>query len=334
MQARSDDALSLRRPGRGRALARPLPGPGGMGPVAPARPAGREIEWPTWALLPLVYGSWLLAAGAAQALGPVAGSAALALAACWFMSLQHELLHGHPTRCRAFNRLLGLAPLAVWYPYDLYREGHLAHHREEHLTLPGIDPESNYIAAADHARLPRWCRPLWVAQRTVLGRLLVGPAMVIVPTWLDIVRRPLRGDRSHLRPWALHLALLGGLLWALDRYAGVGPVQYLLAVGYPALGLAMLRSFYEHRPAALAAHRVVVNEAGPFWRLLYLNNNYHAVHHEMPGLPWYRLRSRYLADRDGVLRRNGGFLVGGYGTLMRRHAVTPIDSPVHPAPPP
>ena len=246
------------------------------------------------------------------------------------MSLQHELLHGHPTRSRALNRLLGLLPLAVWYPYDLYRETHLAHHCDEVLTQPGLDPESNYIAAADYERLSPWLRPLWTAQRTVIGRVLLGPAMIIVPTWLDIVRKPWRGDFTQTRMWAQHLGLLAALLWALDRYAGFGSLQYLLGVGYPALGLAMLRSFYEHRPASRPAHRVVVNEAGWFWRLLYLNNNYHVVHHEMPELPWYRIRTRYRADRLGVLQRNGGFIVGGYASLLRRHAFTPVDSPIHP----
>ncbi len=294
------------------------------------------MEWPTWLLIVAVYAGWCLAARASSiaetGLVIVASNVALALAACWFMSLQHELLHGHPTRSRAINRLLGLAPLAVWYPYDLYREGHLAHHRDELLTQPGIDPESNYIEAADYDRLPRWRRPLWRAQRTVLGRLLIGPAMVIVPTWLDIIRKPMRGDWSHTRSWVQHLLLLDALLWALDRYAGIGPLRYLALVGYPALGLAMLRSFYEHRPAADPAHRVVVVEAGWFWRLLYLDNNFHAVHHEAPGLPWYRIAARYRADRAGVLHRNGGFLVSGYGALVRRYAWRTVDSPVHPPP--
>jgi fatty acid desaturase len=271
-----------------------------------------------------------MAVNAAPAFGSVAATLLMSLAACWFMSLQHELLHGHPTRSKAVNRLIGLAPLAVWYPYDIYRSGHLAHHRDELLTQPGIDPESNYIDAHDFAALPIWIRPLWIAQRTALGRLLLGPMFVIAPAWLDIVRKPLRGDFSQSRIWAEHLALLAALLWALDRYAGIAPLHYVLGAGYPALGLAMLRSFYEHRPARLPEHRVVINEAGWGWRLLFLNNNYHSVHHESSSLAWYRIRSAYLADRAGYLARNGGFLVPGYAHLLRRHAWRAIDSPIHP----
>ena len=258
------------------------------------------------------------------------GTALLVLATCWFTSLQHELIHGHPSRNRRINRLFGLAPLAVWYPYELYRSSHLAHHRDELLTTPGIDPESNYLSESDYRRLPRVIRAMWIAQRSVAGRLLLGPLLVIAPTWLDIARRPWRGDFSQCRSWALHLTLLAALLLALDRFAGIGPLRYVLTIGYPALGLAMLRSFYEHRPAQAAAHRIVINEAGLFWRILYLNNNYHAVHHERPDLPWYALRRHYLAHRAEVLANNAGFVIPGYLALIKRYAMTTVDSPVHP----
>jgi fatty acid desaturase len=106
----------------------------------------------------------------------------------------------------------------------------------------------------------------------------------------------------------------------------------VVTIGYPALGIAMLRSFYEHRPAQPSQHRVVINEAGLFWRVLYLNNNYHAVHHERPDLPCYLLRRFYLANRADVLVRNGGFVVPGYLHLINRYSVTPVDSPIHPMP--
>jgi fatty acid desaturase len=287
------------------------------------------FEWPTWLLAASLYLGWAGVVSHWSVLGPGGGSAALWLLTCWYMSLQHELVHGHPTASPTINRLLGLAPLAVWYPFDLYRHSHLVHHQDEHLTRPGIDPESNYLTAAQFAALPGWQQSCWRLQRSVLGRLLVGPALAIVPTWADIVRKPLRGDWSHTASWAEHLVLVAGMLWVLQHAAGISPWHYLL-LSYLGLGLAMLRSLYEHRPAARPAHRIAINEAGLFWRLLYLNNNFHVVHHETPTMPWYRLRSTYLADRAGYLQRNGGFLVPGYGHLVRRFALSPIDSPVLP----
>jgi len=90
----------------------------------------------------------------------------------------------------------------------------------------------------------------------------------------------------------------------------------------------MLRSLYEHRPAAQSSHRVVVNEAAWPWRLLYLNNNYHAVHHSHLELPWYQIATNYHADRAGYLLRNGGFLIPGYAWLIRHHLWRPVDSPM------
>lgn len=289
----------------------------------------KSAEWPTWALLVAIYGGWGLVVSQWSRLGTGLGSALLVVWVCWYLSLQHELVHGHPTRSAHFNRLLGLAPLAVWYPFDLYRDSHLAHHRDEHLTSPGVDPESNYLTQASFARLPRALQMCWRWQRTALGRVLVGPAWAVLPAWAGMVLQPLRGDRSLSLAWALHLVLLAAMLWALWQFAGIHPLHYLL-IAYAALGLAMLRSLYEHRPAARPAHRIAVNEASLFWRLLYLNNNYHMVHHESPGLPWYRLRQKYQADRRGYLQRNGGFLLPGYGYLLRRFALQPIDAPVLP----
>lgn len=295
----------------------------------PHTASSREFEWPTWLLAASLYLGWGLVVVFWSTLGDGWGSAALLLLTCWYMSLQHELVHGHPTASPKINRLLGLAPLAVWYPFDLYLHSHLIHHQDEHLTRPGIDPESNYLTADQFAALPAWQKVCWRWQRSVLGRLVVGPALAIVPTWADIVRKPLRGDWSQTASWAEHLLLLAGMLWALQHWAGISPLHYVL-ITYPALGLAMLRSLYEHRPANRPAHRIAINEAGLFWRLLYLNNNFHVVHHETPTMPWYRLRSTYLADRAGYLQRNGGFLVPGYGHLVRRFALRPIDSPVLP----
>jgi fatty acid desaturase len=163
-----------------------------------------------------------------------------------------------------------------------------------------------------------------------MGRFLIGPLLAISSAWWQLATTPWRRDFTYLGDWLVHLLLLLPMLWWANAVAGLTPLHYLLGIAYPALGLAMLRSFYEHRPAALPAHRIVINEAAWPWRLLYLNNNYHAVHHAHPGLAWYRIPAAYRADRDGYLQRNGGFLVKGYGRLLWRHALRPVDSPIHP----
>lgn len=94
------------------------------------------------------------------------------------------------------------------------------------------------------------------------------------------------------------------------------------------LFLAMVRSYYEHRAADDCKHRIVINEAAWPMRLLFLNNNYHLVHHDLPDLPWYLQPVVYRANREDYLRRCGGFLVAGYGELIRRFGLTPVDAPL------
>ena len=295
-----------------------------------AMPRGYGVEWQTWLLIVAVYASWVALILGYRAMPASVSSALLIVVTSWYMSLQHELLHGHPTRSRSLNRLLGLLPISAWYPYDVYRDSHLAHHRDELLTTPGVDPEGNYVLAQDYANMsPTQRAPGW-ANRTVAGRLLLGPGLTIVQVWSDIFTGPRKRGLASVRMWSLHLILLIALLWWVHHQSGIKPLHYLFGVAYPALALAMLRSFYEHRPAFVPAHRIVINEASLPWRLLYLNNNYHAVHHEIPSLPWYRIPSAFRADREGFLQRNGGFRLPGYGHVLRHHVFKPIDSPVHP----
>ena len=301
-----------------------------MAQTTPATLRPASIEWPTWLLILAIHGSWLALLVAYHALPAGLGQLGLVLVATWHLSLQHELLHGHPTRSPRLNQLFGLFPISVWYPFAIYRDSHLSHHRDAQLTRPGVDPEGNYVTAEAYRQAgPAWRLQQWVL-RTAVGRLLLGPLLAIWAVWVQLPKALWRRDTTHAQAWLVHLLLLALLLWLVQTVAGIAPVHYLLGMAYPALGLAMLRSFYEHRPAGLPAHRIVINEAAWPWRLLYLNNNYHAVHHAHPGLAWYRIPAAFRADRAGYLQRNGGFHLTGYAGLLWHHALTPVDSPIHP----
>lgn len=286
-------------------------------------------EWPTWLLWLTIMGSWLLVVGHFARWPLWLSTPVLILLGAWYMSLQHELTHGHPTRNATINRLLGLLPLAVWYPFDIYKTNHLIHHNDPDLTLPDVDTESNYVsrAAAQHLSPVQ----LWLkrSQRTVLGRVIIGPALVILELGKALVQGVAKGDFSMVRVAAVHVPLLFIMLWGLAQLGGISPAYYCFVVGYFALGVAMLRSLYEHRPAALPEHRTVVNEASLFWRLLYLNNNYHVVHHAFPGLAWYRIPAVYRAHRAAYQEHNGAFVLPGYLFLIRRFAWRPVDSTIH-----
>ncbi len=283
-------------------------------------------EWPTWVLIAGIYGLWVGALTWYGMRGGLAPWLSMTLVNAWYMSLQHELVHGHPTRSARLNRWFGLLPLAVWYPFDVYRDSHLAHHRDELLTFPGEDPESNYMDPPDFAVRSAPMRALLVAQRTALGRLCITPAFAIAQLLRGLAQPATWRVGSRLWSWAQHLGLLAAVLWGVHASTGMPVWMYLLS-GYFALGLACMRSLYEHRPASRPAHRIVVNEAGWFWRLLYLNNNYHAVHHARPTLPWFAIPAAYRAERERFINGTGGFLIPGYNRFFLRHLFVPVDPP-------
>ncbi len=289
-----------------------------------------RTEWPTWLLIPVVYGAWFATLACSQRLGLLATTVLLILLCAWYMSLQHELVHGHPTRHRWFNKALGFAPLAVWFPYTLYMESHLRHHNDAHLTLPDVDPETHYVSDAVWQRSGRLMRALFVHRKRFWGRCVFGPAMAIGAVVHQAIEQVRSGNFRYLRMWAVHIAMLVIMLAAIERYTIIPAWYYLLVVAYPGLSLAMVRSYYEHRAADDCKHRIAINEASWPMRLLYLNNNYHLVHHDLPLLPWYLLAKVYKADRDAYIARCGGFRIGGYTELIRRFGLTPVDAPVHP----
>lgn len=287
-------------------------------------------ELPTWLLIVTIYGGWFTTLAHWQTLGLLPATLLLIVFTAWYMSLQHELIHGHPTRHAWLNQLFGLAPLAVWFPYGLYRDSHLAHHRNQQLTLPEEDPETYYFSAERWQRFPRWQQRVIVLRNTFAGRLLLAPWLDIFGTLTALVRAFRQREPRTMAMWLVHGALLA-LLFAWLRRCEFSVGWFLLAVSYPALALTKVRSFLEHRAADDPLARSAINEAALPWRLLFLNLNYHSVHHDLPGVPWYGLRKIYLLWQDAYQRRNHGFVVKGYREWFSRFLFTAVNVTAHPA---
>ena len=290
----------------------------------------RRMEAPTWAMALAVYAGFGLVTWNYDALPWWSILPLGAWFVCWQGSLQHELLHGHPTRLTAINALLAYPSLWLWLPYPLYRESHLKHHNDEDIALPGIDPESYYVSGDDYARMPSWRRLLLRARNSLAGRLLLGPGMAYVELYQVEAQRLRDGDRSHVIHWLVHIPVVAAVLyWALV-VCGIPFWVYVFCFAYPGLSLTMLRSFAEHRPAKAPGARIVVVETWLPLRLLFFNNNYHAPHHADPGRAWYDLHDWYWAEREAFREGNEGYIFSGYGDQFRRFLFTPKDSPVHP----
>jgi len=295
----------------------------------------RLVEWPTVLVALAVYSAWGAVTWHYQDSPALVFLALAAVIGCWHGSLQHEILHGHPTRWRWLNELIAYPPISLWLPYPIYRDSHVAHHRVTMLTCPFSDPETYYVPADEWARLsstPRgriW-RAVLIVNNTMLGRFAIGPAIALGRFYRGELGRLARAERGAIAEWSVHALLIAPVLWWALVVCEIPFWIYALGFAYGGLGLTMMRSFYEHRPATEAGHRTAINEAGWIGRLLYLNNSFHALHHERPALPWYELAPLYRRERERILAGNGGFLQPGYLWLLRRFAFRPKDSPCHP----
>ncbi|QFY63257.1 fatty acid desaturase (plasmid) [Rhizobium grahamii] len=269
------------------------------------------ITW-FWESLPLilvvVLGGWLVA---------------------WHGSLQHEVIHGHPTRNQTINDAIGWPPLSLWLPYPIYRQAHLVHHRDEHLTDPIEDPESSYFTQAAWDRLGSVGKLVASWNMTLLGRLLIGPFVMIASFLAQETVMIANGNRKRALIWLQHgLAVAALLVWVMV----VCKMPFWVYFGFVYVGAALtrLRSYAEHRYADHHDERTAIVENSPLFGLLFLYNNLHVLHHQRPGIPWYRIPRLYRRDRNLFVSMNGGLVYDGYLDVARRYFLNPHDDPRHP----
>lgn len=293
---------------------------------APAR--GLLAEWPTWLALAACYLAWAGSIALYHLIGLWA-FVPLAVVTAFHSSLQHEILHGHPTRNARLNEALVWLPLGLYIPFRRFRDLHLRHHNDARLTDPYDDPESFYYDEGDFTSLGPVMRALLTFNATFAGRLLIGPALSLYGFGRTELRAVVAGDPAVRNAWAHHSAGLATLLTAI-WWAGVPIWLYALFAAYPAMSLLMVRTFIEHRAHEDPRKRSAVVESGPLFSLLFLNNNLHRVHHAKPTVPWYRLPTLYRAERERFLEENGGYLIRGYTEVVRRWLLSPREPVVHP----
>ncbi len=285
----------------------------------------KGLEWITFALILACYAAWL---GVIFYTPVWVAIPAMGLVAAMHSSLTHEALHGHPFRQNWLNEALMALPLTLFIPYQRFRDLHLAHHRDATLTDPYDDPESNYLDPKVWGRLYGWQRLLLSANNTLLGRIVLGPAIGQYVFTRQEMRAALRGDRNVLRAWGLHLVGVAVVLWVVAQ-SGMPIWAYILSA-YVGLGLVKIRTFLEHRAHEDAGARtVIVEDRGPL-AFLFLNNNLHVVHHMNPSAPWYKLPSLYRKGKDRYLDRNEAYVYRSYAEIFRAFLVRAKDPVAHP----
>ncbi len=300
--------------------------------MAISRDSTNRIEWPTVFVGVCVVSGWLMVTTLHRNLHPVVVVVLLGTLLAWSSSFQHELLHGHPTPWRAVNDAIGRVTFELWLPYDQYKRSHLRHHRDEFLTDPVDDPESYYVTAEQwDATSPVMKRVLW-ANRTLLGRLVIGPVLTIPGYLWNQAREVISGNGASgegdpRKRWAIHAVYASATIsWLV--HVGFSWWQYGLAI-WISQSYIKMRSFAEHRWMPNGELRTAtVSNRGPL-ALVFLNNNLHTAHHADMRLAWYKLPS-YSRETDAVQRSaSGPGWYRSYVALAVRYLVRPFDQPVY-----
>jgi fatty acid desaturase len=298
--------------------------------AVPESHARAAVELPTLILILAVYGGWLGMTLSWARWPMLLVVPAVALLVTLHASLQHEILHGHPTRWTAVNRLLGIIPLSLWLPYDRYRQTHRLHHRDAYLTDPLDDPESFYWAPEDWAKAGALMREFMRVEHTLAGRVTLGAVWRIL-RFLGLELGCLARNEPGLRRiWLEHLIwCIPVVLW-VSWVCGIPLWLYVVAMIVPANGIQLIRSFAEHRARPGCRERTAIVEKSWILGPLFLFNNLHSLHHDVPALPWYQYISRYRRERERLIAENGGLVYNSYFDIARRFLWRPHDSRPHP----
>lgn len=291
--------------------------------------ATQADEWPTMLLFVATYAVWTAGTTFLWTLTPVLAVLATGIAIAQLSSLAHEVLHGHPFRSQIWSEALVFPATGLCIPYLRFKDTHLQHHNDAALTDPYDDPESNYFEPAVWAKLPWALKLILRFNNTLAGRVLVGPvvstAIFLAMDW----KLAMRGNRRVILAWALHvpgLAIVFGWLWLV----GDMPVWAYLAAAYLGMALLKIRTYLEHRAhEAARARTVIIESRGPL-SLLFLNNNFHVVHHMHPAVPWFKLPGLYALRKDHYQRRNDAYVYRSYTEIFRRYLFSAKDPVPHP----
>ena len=293
-----------------------------------ARP---PMDWPTLALAVGIYGLFGLVTWYYAALPWWLVLTLGATLVCLQSSLQHEAIHGYPTRWGWVNYLVAAPALWLWLPYGLNQKGHLKHHVDENLTDPTEDPESNYLTPEAWERMSDPHRLIRQAMTTLIGRIVIGPIYYAVKAAHQLALGLVRGDRDVILHWSLHGVALAAMLGWVIGVCHISLLEYVVLFAWPGTGLALIRSFAEHRASPDVAARSAVVESGPVMSFLYLYNNLHALHHAEPALAWHQRPARYHALRAETLRGNRYNYVSSYASLFRNNLLEARQPLLHPA---
>ena len=286
-----------------------------------------RAEWRTLLVVFAVYGLTVLTVVRYEVLTPWLAIPMLAVLGAWHLSMQHEVLHGHPFKNQFINDAIGGIPVTLWIPYLAFKKDHHEHHLSD-LTNPALDNESYYVSQEQWDKAGRIRRAAWTANRTILFRMFVWTIVSTITYVLSVLKRAVRNEKSDRLAVALHIIGVAFVVY-LVSLSSMPLWQFALGTLYGGRILNAIRPFPEHKYRSGVETRTAMIMAGRFMSLLMLNNNLHVAHHDEPGVPWYRYDK--LMQRVNAVERAraaGVLYEGGYAEVFRKFSFKPVDSPV------
>jgi fatty acid desaturase len=253
-----------------------------------------------WLHHPLVWIAAFLLMGRANALGNI---------------LAHEAAHRLLFRRKRVNDVVGrwLLGYPFWVVTDLYRRGHMAHHRDE---LGPEEPDTNLYA---HYPITR------ASMRRKLTRDAVGIS------GFKPLRGLVRGLKARAtRPYALKVLTAQAVI--LGAFAAIGrPELYLFLWFGPRMTvwqvLNRLRAIAEHGgmersdDGRRTTHHVRQGLLARFWMVPY-NTGWHLAHHVDISVPWRNL-PRFHDELVAAGYVTPGLTYPSYVALWRKLASRP-----------
>jgi omega-6 fatty acid desaturase (delta-12 desaturase) len=251
---------------------------------------------PTWALLwriPLLILGWI-----------VVGTGMTRL-----FIIGHDCGHRAFSKRAWINDLVGhLAMAPIWSSYHGWRIGHNYHHTHTLVRNIDIDWAETMVTREEylHASWPRRFRTRLFFNSPVglLTGFLVGLFRRMFMTFYPQVQTTPRGRRQLLISRLALIGVSGGMAVVLGITVGFGGLlkYYVIPIELGMTAGALVTYFHHNGEGALAydehAWSPVLGQVAstfdlryPTWiESLFLNTNFHRVHHLAPQIPYYRMR--------------------------------------------
>ena len=288
-----------------------------------------KVEWPTAILILVVYLGLHLNCLYIYEISSTIFMILLAFLIALHSSISHEILHGHPTKNDFVNSIFVFPAVGIFIPFLRFKDTHLEHHKNENLTDPYDDPETNFIDPNKWENLRFFVQFILNITNTLLGRMLIGPVISQYKFIKSDIHFLFHGNKRVLLAWILHIFGFTIAYYFFVLFHGIGFGHWIISA-YAALSILKIRTFLEHRAFDRVRGRSVIIEDRGILSLIFLNNNFHAVHHMHPKIPWYKLPRIFKDNKRRYLALNEYYYFKSYLDIFKTYFFISKDPVAHP----